>query len=257
MDVTAIESHDIREERLKIKSLKLLSKSKSKHLLIYLDINSAVIPDDEERISSKKDNKEEVKNEVELKEMESDPSIKEVEGKPTKFVEYAPRIFYQIRKLDGIGSDVLQKSFNPKKNGKAIFKAGESQGKSGCFFFRTHDRKFFIKTMSKSELKMLLELLPNYYRHFIKHKNSIIARILGLYKMKLPNMDAMYFFLMENIIKIPPTAELLGIFDLKGSIINRDVNEEEVTVNDTLKDCNYRRRIRRNENVKLCLIIAC
>ena len=38
-------------------------------------------------------------------------------------------------------------SFTPAFNNKAVFKAGESQGKSGSFFFFSHDRKFIIKTM--------------------------------------------------------------------------------------------------------------
>jgi hypothetical protein len=252
MEVTGTESNDIKEEDLRNKSLQLLSKSKSTHLLIYLDINSTYIPDEEEKTLI-----EEEKNEAELEAMGFNSSVKEVEDKPTKFVEYAPRIFYQIRKLDGIVSDVLQEAFNPKKNKKAIFKAGESQGKSGSFFFCTHDKHFFIKTMTKSELKILLELLPKYYVHCIKYRNSVIARILGLYKMKLPDMDAMYFFLMENVIQIPTTAELLGMFDLKGSIINREVNEEGKTVDDTLKDCNYRKRTKHNKNVLLSLIVVC
>lgn len=38
----------------------------------------------------------------------------------------------------------------------AVFKAGESQGKSGSFFFFSHDRKFIIKTMFDDELQIMM-----------------------------------------------------------------------------------------------------
>jgi hypothetical protein len=41
-----------------------------------------------------------------------------------------------------------------------VFKAGEGAGRSGSFFFFSHDRKFIIKTMTKQELKLYLDKLP-------------------------------------------------------------------------------------------------
>jgi hypothetical protein len=41
-----------------------------------------------------------------------------------------------------------------------VFKAGEGAGRSGSFFFFSHDRKFIIKTMTKHELDLYLEKLP-------------------------------------------------------------------------------------------------
>jgi hypothetical protein len=41
-----------------------------------------------------------------------------------------------------------------------VFKAGEGAGRSGSFFFFSHDRKFIIKTMTKEELNLFLEKLP-------------------------------------------------------------------------------------------------
>eukprot|EP00826_Nyctotherus_ovalis_P009114 TRINITY_DN12389_c0_g2_i2.p2 TRINITY_DN12389_c0_g2~~TRINITY_DN12389_c0_g2_i2.p2 ORF type:complete len:290 (-),score=125.37 TRINITY_DN12389_c0_g2_i2:16-885(-) len=247
MDVTSTENSDIKEETLRTKNLKLLSKNKSTHLLIYLEVNPAPIENDDDKV--KEELKEEAKPENEGEMLKLDASVKEVEGKPAKFVEYAPRIFHQIRKMDGITSEILQWSFDPKKNKQAIFKAGESQGKSGSFFFFTHNRQFLIKTMNKAELKILLDLLPKYYVHCIKNRKSIIARILGLYKLKLPDMDAMYFFLMENVVQLSKDSKLLGIFDLKGSVVNRNVDEKGKTVKDTLKDCNYTRRIKHNKEL--------
>ena len=45
----------------------------------------------------------------------------------------------------------LIESLNPRNNIESIFKAGESQGKSGSFFFFSQDKKFIIKTMTDSD----------------------------------------------------------------------------------------------------------
>ena len=61
--------------------------------------------------------------------------------------DFAYQVFQDLRELDGIEDKHIQESLAPARNNKAVFKAGESQGKSGSFFFFSHDRKFIIKTM--------------------------------------------------------------------------------------------------------------
>lgn len=43
-----------------------------------------------------------------------------------------------------------------------VFKAGEGAGRSGSFFFFSHDKRFIIKTMSSDELDLLTQILPDY-----------------------------------------------------------------------------------------------
>lgn len=49
--------------------------------------------------------------------------------------EVAPRVFKYLRHLDGLDEACIKDSLDPRKNVESIFKAGESQGKSGSFFF--------------------------------------------------------------------------------------------------------------------------
>ena len=66
-----------------------------------------------------------------------------------------------------------------------VFKAGESAGKSGSFFFFSHDNKFLIKTMKKEEKRIMLGMLDDYINHIkITDNNSLIARIYGIYTLK-------------------------------------------------------------------------
>ena len=79
-----------------------------------------------------------------------------------KIISYAPAIFKTIQKLDGVSHTQIETSLNPDVNQKQVFKAKESAGKSGSFFFFSQDRKFLIKTMNNDELRVFRDLLPNY-----------------------------------------------------------------------------------------------
>ena len=46
---------------------------------------------------------------------------------------------------------MLNNSFSPELNREQVFKTGEGSGKSGSFFFLTHDKRFMIKTISEAE----------------------------------------------------------------------------------------------------------
>lgn len=68
-------------------------------------------------------------------------------------VEYSPDVFAKLREMDNITLKDLQNSLNPDfiENVKRIEKAGQGMGKSGSFFFFSHDNNFIIKTMSDDD----------------------------------------------------------------------------------------------------------
>jgi len=51
-------------------------------------------------------------------------------------------------------------SLSPKFNRDMIFKAGEGAGRSGSFFFFSHDQKFVVKTMTSAELALVKKMMP-------------------------------------------------------------------------------------------------
>lgn len=53
--------------------------------------------------------------------------------------EFAPDVFSFLRIKDGYSNKTLEVSLDPEKNKEKVFKAGESQGKSGSFFFFSQD----------------------------------------------------------------------------------------------------------------------
>jgi hypothetical protein len=62
-----------------------------------------------------------------------------------------------------------------------VFKAGEGAGRSGSFFFFSHDRKFIIKTMTQDELDLYLERLPAFKQYFNSNDDSLLAKIFGVF----------------------------------------------------------------------------
>ena len=79
---------------------------------------------------------------------------------------------------------MLHASLSPKFNRDMVFKAGTGAGRSGSFFFFSHDKKFIIKTMTSSELKVMMEMLPAYSDHFKSCTDSLLAKIFGVFTIK-------------------------------------------------------------------------
>ena len=80
--------------------------------------------------------------------------------------------------------ETIKASLSPKYNRDQVFKAGEGAGRSGSFFFFSHDRKFIIKTMTSSELQAFLPLIEDYTEHFKKNPNSLLSKIFGVFTVK-------------------------------------------------------------------------
>lgn len=55
---------------------------------------------------------------------------------------------------------------------------------AGCMFFLSDDEKFLIKTMRKTEIHTLLEILPRYYEHMANNPNCLIIRFYGVHGVK-------------------------------------------------------------------------
>lgn len=137
-------------------------------------------------------------------------------------IEWAPAVFDAIKKMDGITPEMIEESLSTDSNAKQLFKAKESAGKSGSFMFSSFDRRFLIKTMNVSEQKVLKDALPSYLAHLKKNPKSLIAKIYGIYTVKMEDIREVHILIMGNLfLKVK---EKISEFDLKGSIINREVH---------------------------------
>lgn len=151
--------------------------------------------------------------------------------------EYAPYAFNFLRTLDDIDNQTVRESLSPDANRDSVFKAGESQGKSGSFFFFSHDKKFIIKTMTDSDLSTFKKLFKQYFQGVSTRRNSLLARIYGIYTIKMEEVAPVHLILMGNTKK-SNDKNIVNIFDLKGSFINREVEGKNLKPTATLKDLN-------------------
>jgi hypothetical protein len=149
--------------------------------------------------------------------------------------ELAPDVFAYLRQLDGIDQSHIKWSLDPARNVEAAEKAGESQGKSGSFFFFSTDKKFIIKTMTNSDYSTFNKLFEDYTRHVSIYPSSLLARIYGVYTIKKEDMVPVHLILMGNTMQVK---RLKHVFDLKGSMVNRETKKGLGKASTTLKDIN-------------------
>ncbi|XVE60385.1 hypothetical protein DITRI_Ditri05aG0124500 [Diplodiscus trichospermus] len=161
-----------------------------------------------------------------------------------RWKDYCPVVFRHLRELFQVdpadymlaicGNDALRELSSP--------------GKSGSFFYLTQDDRFMIKTVKKSEVKVLIRMLPSYYQHVCRYENSLVTKFYGVHCVKPIGGQKTRFIVMGNLFC--SEYRIHRRFDLKGSSHGRstDKPEEEIDETTTLKDLdlNFVFRLQRN-----------
>lgn len=111
-------------------------------------------------------------------------------------------------------------------------------GKSGSFFFMSHDREFLIKTMTTGDFMAFKKLFRAYFDHINMYEKSIISRIYGVYSVKMGEADPVYLMMQGNCKKCEDK-HIKRVFDLKGSIVKRHVPGDDHKHTAVLKDVNF------------------
>ncbi|KAJ2707359.1 Phosphatidylinositol-4-phosphate 5-kinase [Coemansia sp. IMI 203386] len=137
-----------------------------------------------------------------------------------KFKDYAPWVFRCIREAFHLSTEDYLVSLTDKY----ILSEVGSSGKSGSFFYYSQDYRFIIKTVHHTEHKFMREILPQYYEFVRDHPNTLLSRIYGLHRIKLPHGRKVHFIVMSNIL--PPNKDIHAQFDLKGSLLGRELSPE-------------------------------
>ncbi|CAL0330056.1 unnamed protein product [Lupinus luteus] len=149
-----------------------------------------------------------------------------------RWKDYCPMVFRHLRELFAI---------DPSNYILAISASGSlremsSPGKSGSLFYLTQDDRFIIKTVKKSEVKVLIRMLPSYYQHVCQYKNSLVTAFLGVHCVKPIGGQKTRFIVMGNIFC--SEYRIHKRFDLKGSSHGRTTDKPEKKIDETttLKD---------------------
>ena len=117
--------------------------------------------------------------------------------------------------------ETIRESLLPYKNTKTLTKSFEkTSAKGGMPLIKTHDKRFLIKEVKKEEKDFFMSILPKYHLHLKKNPKSLMAKIIGIYSIRIGNKDKVYQILMESV---DPIDEVFIEFkyDLKFSTVNR------------------------------------
>ncbi|KAI4336493.1 hypothetical protein L6164_015015 [Bauhinia variegata] len=161
-----------------------------------------------------------------------------------RWKDYCPMVFRHLRELFAIDPADYMLAIC----GNGTLREMSSPGKSGCFFYLTQDDRFIIKTVKKSEVKVLIRMLPSYYQHVCRYKNSLVTKFLGVHCVKPIGGQKTRFIVMGNVFC--SEYRIHKRFDLKGSSHGRmtDKAHQEIDETTTLKDLdlNYVFRLERS-----------
>ena len=184
--------------------------------------------------------KSEMNDDYSMIKLSKDILVKNRENFTISCVEYAPKIFSYLRKLDLVKEEEIINSLLPMNNKNGI---QDSEGKGGSFFLNSDDNEYSLKTITFDEAELIRGLLLCRMAEYLSsNKESIIGRIYGVYKISMKTglikEDEIYFILMKNVIG-SFNENLICKYDLKGSSLNRKVNLGEFVTN-VMKDNNFK-----------------
>lgn len=147
------------------------------------------------------------------------------QARDVTFKSYRPNAFQYVRHcLYGCDGATYLESFRNIKS------EDFSGGKSGAFFFCTPDKKLVAKTITKKELRCLLNILDRYCYHMTPRRfrkqpitarllgcSSLVTKIYGCYTIKMYNRKISLMVMH----KLASSATIDEQYDLKGSWVGR------------------------------------
>lgn len=163
------------------------------------------------------------------------------------FVSMEPSVFYLLWKSQKLNFETFKQSFHIEDtndvDGSGMLEKF-TEGKSGSFFYFTHDRRYIIKTVTSEEEKFLRKIASSYYRHIKDNPDSLIVRLYGLYQVRLAwEQKYISVILMENVFHSLQRLKINEKYDLKGSIAGRRVKRGSASAGATLKDLDLQKKI--------------
>lgn len=136
---------------------------------------------------------------------------------------YAPDIFNEFVRSDSSFINI-KNSLDFFANKVQIEKAsGADGGKSGEFFFFSHDRKLIIKTIPDVEKDMMIKILEKYHAHWKKYPDSIISKAYGLFTYESTELGLKFNIIVTKNVCGFPSEFVLRTYDMKGSTHDREV----------------------------------
>ena len=149
---------------------------------------------------------------------------------PTPFGDFAPHVFSYLRSLWGLDTATYLSSI---LGDTAAMVEKYTEGRSTAFFYFTSDGRFLVKTLTRSEATLLLDILPAYVRHMATNPHSLLCRFVGMHSIAMYSLT-LRFVVMQSVFLSPLLIQ--ERYDLKGSTVDRYTGREGRKAGKVLKD---------------------
>ncbi|XP_029467206.1 phosphatidylinositol 4-phosphate 5-kinase-like protein 1 isoform X2 [Rhinatrema bivittatum] len=148
---------------------------------------------------------------------------------------FAGPVFTHFRQSLGMAETDYQRSLSSD----GFYLQFISNSKSKADFFLTNDKRFFLKTQSKKEVRFLLKNLKKYIQYLEMYPHSLLVKFLGIHSIRLPQERKKYFIIMQSVFY--PDERIIARYDIKGCQVNRwtEPASEGSQIIVVLKDLNF------------------
>ncbi|XP_038126629.1 phosphatidylinositol 4-phosphate 5-kinase-like protein 1 isoform X2 [Cyprinodon tularosa] len=148
---------------------------------------------------------------------------------------FAGPVFANLRGSLGITEEEYQQSLCSE----SCYLQFISNSKSKADFFLTNDKRFFLKTQNKREIKFLLANLKIYMEHLRNYPHSLLVKLLGVHRIRIPRSRKKYFMVMQSVFY--PDDRINARYDIKGCEVSRwtEPAPEGSQIIVVLKDLNF------------------
>lgn len=158
--------------------------------------------------------------------------------------DYCPMVFRNLREMFKLDAAEYMMSICGDDGLREL----SSPGKSGSLFYLSHDDRFVIKTLRRSELQVLLKMLPSYYDHVKKYDNTLVTKFFGLHEITIRGGKKVRFIVMGNMFKTE--LRIHRRYDLKGSCHGRFTDKDNIDEGTTLKDLDLGYEFRMDKSLR-------
>ena len=169
---------------------------------------------------------------------------------PVPFTDYAPHVFSHLRRHFNIRSSDYLRSIRGNQDRML---ARYTEGRSSAFFFYSEDGLYCVKTLTRSEIRELLRILPDYAAYMGRHPHSLLCRYVGLHSVRL--YLTLYFVVMQSVFETP--VAIHERYDLKGSTVDRFTGREGKQAGKVLKDLDLQMNVLLSHSDRAAFLRQC
>lgn len=165
------------------------------------------------------ENKTMVKGDYKTVLVQNFPSSGNIPG--FKYKDYLPKVFQVLRRNFAVDNADYLVSLT----GGPALREMPSPGASGCIFFLSEDDRFFIKSVKKEEMGIVLLFMKHYQKYVSSVPETLLVKFFGIHRVSPWFGNNARFVVMGNVL--PTEKRMHRKYDLKGSTYKRTVGKEK------------------------------